>query len=526
MREKIKFVMMFLVLSCTLVYAQSVTPIAEDGKTWWYSDTFYVAPYPSMETENIRFGFTVHSTCEINGEEWFNVMYVDGEGRDIVDFPVAYLRETDEGCFVLPGVDTQERLDALLAVPGHYGWIGQNYLLPYTDRWREDMEEMKNMDKNDWPSLLYPATIAVGDELSYSWMYTGYESEEERKGTCFRITGVLPYNGSLKEYIGECRWWGHTFLYTSLVERVGITYTEDYGLFLFPFIWHDIPTHNSMRPSYFPILDTVCDVHGNIIYRADHNGGLPEELKRREWNYTALEKDVYTAENTITRHDGYYFGGTEVIEGIEYAVFRTSGGDPYAYLRQEGTKVYLRNDKGAVHIHEQDPDTPVKEEYMLYDYSLQPGERFRSVAFWEDDLSEDCRGTAIEAEITKVYTKTICGKTYRYQDYSMIDATGTIESGAMCSNTVIEGIGPQRGMFCAPQLGWWVTATTDEFWFLTSVTTKDGEMLWDDTSGIESVEADASQSTDGTIYDLYGRRVVTPLPGTIYIRDGRKYVAR
>lgn len=272
----------------------------------------------------------------------------------------------------------------------------------------------------------------------------------------------------------------------------------------------------------FLIVIAVLGMYANMIAHST----LSDEPSDKVWNYTVQTKDIYTYDITFTKYDGYHFDGLESIGGMEYAVFRTTDGTPFAYIRQDEGKVYVRNYMGAVQIEDHNVNETANEEYQLYDYSLQPGERFRSVAFWETDLTKDCVGTPIEAEVTKVYTKEFNGMIYRYQEYSMIDATGTSESGFGYSNTVIEGIGPQRGMFCAPQLGWWITARSYSFCFPTSVTTKDGEMLWDDPSGVESVEADANQSTDGTIYDLCGRRVVNPLPGTIYIRDGRKYVAR
>lgn len=43
------------------------------------------------------------------------------------------------------------------------------------------------------------------------------------------------------------------------------------------------------------------------------------------------------------------------------------------------------------------------------------------------------------------------------------------------------------------------------------------------STGVADVAA-VETSPDGTIYDIYGRRVTNPVPGTLYIRDGRKFV--
>lgn len=47
--------------------------------------------------------------------------------------------------------------------------------------------------------------------------------------------------------------------------------------------------------------------------------------------------------------------------------------------------------------------------------------------------------------------------------------------------------------------------------------------LFNPVSGIENVAVDA-EDPDAPMYDLYGRRITNPAPGTIYIRNGKKYV--
>ena len=53
----------------------------------------------------------------------------------------------------------------------------------------------------------------------------------------------------------------------------------------------------------------------------------------------------------------------------------------------------------------------------------------------------------------------------------------------------------------------------------------------DGIAGIEAVDADDRQPnrdvqmTDAPIFDMLGRRISSPAPGQLYIRDGRKYIA-
>ena len=48
----------------------------------------------------------------------------------------------------------------------------------------------------------------------------------------------------------------------------------------------------------------------------------------------------------------------------------------------------------------------------------------------------------------------------------------------------------------------------------------------EDAAGIENVIGAETRQNDNAIYDLLGRRVTNPLPGTIYIRSGKKFVLK
>ena len=529
MREKIKFLMMLLVLSCTMGYAQSVTPIAEDGKTWWYSYRYYTAPEPSMDTEQIFFGFTINSTTEIDGEQWFNVMYVDGDNHPIVDFPVAYLCEREDGCYVLPGIDTQEKLDAIEAVPGMYGSIGFGNLLPYAGRgFGQTIEEMKEMTEINGPVLLYPHTLEADDKMSYPWMRFYEANEEDKKEIGFNVSEIGWYNETLREYRGECRQFCLPNCNGTIVQSVGFIDAKP-GLFLFPYIWEDIRLTPDLRPTHHPILEKVTDKNGKVIYRATESD--PESplmvTDSKIWNYTV----VYTpsmGEVSTYEHPGFHFGDQKELNGKVYNAFLDGEDRVYAYMRQDGPRVYVAGE-GLKILDRNEHELLNRDEYLLYDFSLNPGDRFETLGFDIVGLLEDeeMYGELLIAEVVRTYEKEINGVSYKYLDYDRF-AEGTRSMPDYSIITVVEGIGPLTGYLCFPGTdllvysGWYDTWDT----FLTSVTTKDGGILWDDPSGVESVEADANQSTDGAIFDLYGRRVINPLPGTIYIRDGRKYVAR
>ena len=71
--------------------------------------------------------------------------------------------------------------------------------------------------------------------------------------------------------------------------------------------------------------------------------------------------------------------------------------------------------------------------------------------------------------------------------------------------------------------------STNGMWMLNNVYDKDGSILYrgydfQGFSGIEDIYTDGCQ--EGTIYDIHGRVVTATVPGSIYIRDGRKFVAK
>ena len=47
-----------------------------------------------------------------------------------------------------------------------------------------------------------------------------------------------------------------------------------------------------------------------------------------------------------------------------------------------------------------------------------------------------------------------------------------------------------------------------------------------ETSGIEDVHISTPAPADNVIYDLMGRKVMTPMKGRLYIRNGKKFIAK
>ena len=92
-------------------------------------------------------------------------------------------------------------------------------------------------------------------------------------------------------------------------------------------------------------------------------------------------------------------------------------------------------------------------------------------------------------------------------------------------NCWIEGIGSPVFLYMnfvpivLPTGGW--TLRLDECW-------QDDELIYSmeafNVANSMKELADVLQTNDGPVYDLFGREIADPQPGTVYIRNGRKFV--
>ncbi len=72
-----------------------------------------------------------------------------------------------------------------------------------------------------------------------------------------------------------------------------------------------------------------------------------------------------------------------------------------------------------------------------------------------------------------------------------------------------------------------ITDITDDIYLIIKNTTSDGKYeVTDVTSRYTAIDDIPAAPSEAPVYDLSGRRVTTPLPRHLYIRGGRKYVAK
>ena len=207
----------------------------------------------------------------------------------------------------------------------------------------------------------------------------------------------------------------------------------------------------------------------------------------------------------------------EIPELVSTIVYKTDypnaciyvGENPY-FLREEGGKVFLSEENSD-------------EETVLYDFNLQLGDKWREY-FDEDKLIVVNLDTI---EVNGIYRKRIGFIEERRIDYykseGLVLDTGNPRKWADCW---VEGIGSWYSPMDYP--GWCIIGAKVT---LQQCYVNDEVVFTYDDFFKEGITSNISQlrnrdfSSD-RISDLQGRRVVNPQRGGLYIRDGRKYVAK
>ena len=241
-----------------------------------------------------------------------------------------------------------------------------------------------------------------------------------------------------------------------------------------------------------------------------------------------------------------YVNDPERVVIIEHAV--ESKDSVAAYMREEDERVYLLLDDRKHYIYDSDNDSNVKyypsegEETMLYDFSVEVGDTFNSIY-------SGCILTGMNA--VKV-DNVIVGDRDAYKITAVTDATRRTYDTSDTSGlewllmmneprldllgyAYIEGVGSINygGMTQ------WIHRLTKlinsnvDIPILTKVYDYEGKELYSKAdapsqSNIDEIDFYPAQtigkSESGVIMDLHGRTVTTPVSGSIYIRNGKKFV--
>ena len=206
------------------------------------------------------------------------------------------------------------------------------------------------------------------------------------------------------------------------------------------------------------------------------------------------------------------------------------------YMRQDGDKVYLLVDENISYIwyyNENGDEFELSpgDEVMIYDFGAKEGDKYMTV--YMDEYSQlYVEPQMIEIHVVKTDTVMVNGHERRRQYLSPFGNWDFRDE-----YIAVEGVGFNIGAVHLPQYALLAGhyPYTSIFRF-NSMTDAEGNVLFTKAdfdapaydAGVPVVGFDMgrTQATDSKMYDLNGREIHNPMPGTVYIQDGEKHVAK
>ena len=197
---------------------------------------------------------------------------------------------------------------------------------------------------------------------------------------------------------------------------------------------------------------------------------------------------------------------------------------PEWLIREEGGVVYqvIPEEYRSSHLCklltvDDDPASTFDWEMPLYDYSLKPGDQWKMLeGYWGlfDYTVDSCGEEIIDGSPSRVINFKIHPESVNIK---LIEGIGITALG--CYNYMLTDVPTGFGTYEIPFI--------NELLELYSVTNSAGEIIYGNrvVSGGIDTHSDKLQTQEKT-YDLFGREVIDPQPGTVYIRGGKKFVAR
>lgn len=208
---------------------------------------------------------------------------------------------------------------------------------------------------------------------------------------------------------------------------------------------------------------------------------------------------------------------------------------PRYFLREEPGKVYVLTDGDSMAVSydksgrlEPETDDASYGEFLLYDFTLGEGEKCAL------PMGRDTGRTAtIPCRIHWMPDREIQGIGHRVVQYEL--AYEEEGDGYICAiEDVIEQIGVTANGHLASFLPLKTSAIFNNSYeqphqhsVLVSVFDSDGTVLYGTPSSVGNIAGDTvAGMRENIIYDVMGRRVDTTVPGSVYIRGGKKFVAK
>ncbi len=288
-----------------------------------------------------------------------------------------------------------------------------------------------------------------------------------------------------------------------------------------------------MKQLFTLFLMTVSFV---VAFAADETY-VPMIREGRVWKYKSSGGLTPDVKGDYIIHHFIRFGGEVSVNGYTYrrnVIFRKMKylhdwetdsrtlvedlelNQTVCFMREEVGKVYtLASSKDLSCVTNIGEDTSDYYDALMYDWTKKDGDTW------------DYLGLSVEASPIVVRDKTpvkIEGEECRVitfdgqSNIDFVEGIGTTYNGSIGKFTIF-----------LVSATYWVNDYEPGYQsILECVYDADGEVIYghDSPVGVKLAGADTESKQSGVIYDLMGRRVDSPQPGSVYVRDGKKFVGR
>ncbi len=544
-----KFYLLFLVVLFSLfgLLAEAATMVVP-GRTWWY-ESWYRNKYGSSHNDRhpVYLGLRLGDEYQGENNEWLPCYAVNTLGDKALEEPLAWVSEEDKKVWMIPNLELYNAFE----IPGNGDitrmlfdflayWAGTDLFWGWAETTWTNLPP-------DTPYLLYDFNFEVGD--GYLWPWSGMFLDDSMISRVYNTEGCYVKSVNEETFLSDTNRkvyhiqqdFKGSFNYPTsggtIIEGIGIVngefwyYVPDrcqwFGFWIAPLSpgnpmivgdYADLP--------YDPELVNVLEADGTCIYgNAAFNPALASATvtENKIWDYNWMQIGSSVATQPA---NGYHFSGTKMLNGQTYSIYRDGEENEVAYLRQDGDKVYLcatfPESSYGFSVTSKNSGGQSQTEYLLYDFGCQPGEKFMTVGFSDNGSNA---GQVMEVEVLK--NEFIRDKGFARHKLTLNVGWNGDQNGE--TFTILEGIGPEWGLLCAPQFGVFADSGYPKGYKLMKVAMPNW-VLFNTTFGAVEVEEIAAEQTalpaDNRYYNLMGRPVANPQPGTIYIRDGKKVILR
>lgn len=300
------------------------------------------------------------------------------------------------------------------------------------------------------------------------------------------------------------------------------------------------------------IIGAICYL---LLWTFNCSAGIIDE--NRIWHYS-IDGIERGNNNIMGVRFQMKFDGIENINGQEYHILKTFNTKKYQYnyplkeweyvcdinsnsrfyMREDDKKTYIYNPTyGNIYFNDLfPPDYNIPTEYVIYDFGLNVDEGYDTYMGYEKiNLNLFKQIYISEHDLcVNIYTDSVVEGTSEPW-ISAIDGVGFVNDKINCpkgergSCVAFINFDTISGFFYINESAEWLPLPQYTDLYLKKVTDLDGNTIFEpsmlnQTGKVKSIyECDAYNNH--LIYDIYGRIVKYTIPGSIYIKNGKKFIA-